>query len=363
MRRLYPILWLAAGSLGLLLAAPHSWANASVGRAVAGADSARILPPAGAVIEGYENVGYRLVRRGDEVEVLVDTSPLESTASFTPTRSRRSRRGAEEVEREVERLARGLTTSSQTVYEASSKILDWVSRHIEYDADREQSQAPGAVLARQRAYCTGIARLTVALLKAAGLEAREVPGWVAGEGYHRWVEIYLPDRGWVFSDPLRSHHYVPASYVRLAGNELVPELGLEGLLVSRDDRIHDDDLVPSARTGIRVRRNKEDRVAAALHVRVEDQASGWAVLQGTRKRYVQDVVDGRVSFIGLPPGRYHLHLLFGAAPSWVPRMEHQLELVDLRPAFVNLGLADLRIEKPRAAFTGVPLSKRGERKR
>jgi transglutaminase-like putative cysteine protease len=84
------------------------------------------------------------------------------------------------------------------------------------------------VLRRRTAYCTGTARLAVALLTAVGIEAREVPGYVyasAGSddvrpGFHRWIEVRYPDRGWAFSDPLASQHFVPATYLRLAAESL-----------------------------------------------------------------------------------------------------------------------------------------------
>ncbi len=65
----------------------------------------------------------------------------------------------------VERLASSLTAGAETHYEAVSRILGWVSRHLEYELDRSQPQTAEAVLDRRSGYCTGVARLTVALLE------------------------------------------------------------------------------------------------------------------------------------------------------------------------------------------------------
>ena len=72
------------------------------------------------------------------------------------------------------------------------------------DLDRGAPQDAQSVLARRSAYCTGVARLTVALLDALAIPAREVAGYVVDDlpqggrsGFHRWIEVFYDDRGWV----------------------------------------------------------------------------------------------------------------------------------------------------------------------
>ncbi len=191
-----------------------------------------------------------------------------------------------------------------------------MARSIAYELDRDQPQDAGAVLERRSGYCTGVARLTVSLLRAVGIPAREVAGYVlasggggSGSGYHRWIEAYLPDRGWAFSDPLRSHHYVPATYLRLASEERAPEDGMEGLLLDRRDGIDVVDLYPDAVPGITARRNSERRLAAALTVHVEGARTGLAELTGSGKRRAHTLIDGGTTFVGLDPGCYELRLV------------------------------------------------------
>ncbi len=94
-----------------------------------------------------------------------------------------------------------------------------------YDPDRLRRQDPAAVFASRRAYCVGYAELAVDLLRRVGISARTVQGVLRtdpdadgydasiGGVYHRWIEVYYPDRGYVFSDPSSSVNGVDARYI------------------------------------------------------------------------------------------------------------------------------------------------------
>lgn len=277
--------------------------------AIRGTDEAVVQPPPGMVIHPYSNLGYRLSRDGNAWRVEVSALPLESRAAFRlPDASTTAGDGVEE-------LARRLTASEATVYGAASRILDWVARNIEYRLDRTLSQDPATVLRRRNGYCTGIARLTVRLLSAVGIEAREVPGYVVAPtasagvivGYHRWVEIHYPDRGWAFSDPIASHHYVPATYLRLASEHLDPLwAGSDVRLVTRHRDLIPVDVYPS-RAGITARRNRDVQLAAALLVEAPGAAqSAQLVLSGRSLRQVCEPTEERCIFVGLPAGSFEV---------------------------------------------------------
>ena len=346
----------AAAWLALAILMPAS-ALALGARAIEGVDRARLLPPAGARVEDYHNAGYRLRWIGDEVEVEVETAPLDSRTHFEP--SRRPATGP------IERLARGLTASAGTYYEAVSHILGWVARNLEYDLDRGQPQTAEAVLERRSGYCTGVARLTVALLEAAGIEAREVAGYVVGSepgrpsGYHRWVEARLPDRGWVFSDPLATHHYVPAIYLRLAAEELETDRGTEGLLLERRDAIAAVDLYPLAPPGVTARRSSTRQLAAALRVRLEDQSTGTAVLEGRAARWTHALIDGKTTFVGLDPGSYQLRLLLPGRGIF----ESPVELPNRVRKAVLVTAPALRVDRIHEGWSGAPENPRIKRDR
>ena len=197
------------------------------------------------------------------------------------------------------------------------RVLSWVAREIRYDLNRTDSQEPHDVLDRRSGYCTGIARLTTSLLERAGIPAREVAGIVVSSdssenrfSYHRWVEIHYEDQGWVFSDPSSFHNYVPAHYVRLASEELLPNSERDpAILMSRLDQRQIVDLAPLSPPGVSTRRNSERQLAASLDVQVQGSPTGVAVLSGDGRKRVKTLVSGGSTFVGLQPGDYVLTVM------------------------------------------------------
>ncbi len=134
-------------------------------------------------------------------------------------------------------------------WNAVSTVLTWVSDQFTY-SDHGLGAYSGD--------CNDAARTTVQLLRLAGIPAREAVGVImdrdtktlAGTSLHRFVEIYYPDLGWLFSDPLSSHHFVPASYIRLDDQHLDALLGLsitrrKPLLPLQPVGILDENPIPS----------------------------------------------------------------------------------------------------------------------
>jgi hypothetical protein len=299
---------LRAALLALSFGAPL---GAVEGVVVGGVDRATILPPAGVALVDYENSGYRLRRVDGVARVEVDLTPIGSETPFAPPPGDA---GTAEA-----KLARALTAGSRTHHEAVSRILVWLAGNVRYDLDREAPQDAATVLARRSAYCTGFARLAVALLAEVGVEAREVAGYVVDDlpggprsGFHRWIEVRYPDSGWVFSDPLASHGFVAASYLRLASEVLGPGEPGPALLLSRDDRTGPIDVLPGAPSvPLRVRPNRADRQAAALRVALESGGEGEAILDHGGLRRTVALTRGRGTFLGLEPGVYRLKVLEG----------------------------------------------------
>lgn len=287
-------------------------AGAQPARVVAGRDLATVVPPPGAAVEAYANAGYRLTINGDgSATIEVDLAPLRSRTGFVPALD-------DGVAPEVGKLAVALTAGARDRYDAVSRVLEWVRANVGYHLDRGLDQSPEAVLGRRTAYCTGYARLAVALLTAIGIEAREVPGYVfeglpggPPAGFHRWIEVSYPDRGWVFSDPLASHHFVPATYLRLADDRLVGEPS-PGRLVDRIDDTLDVDVrfwTFGAGAGtVRLRANDDQRRAAALALRLEPGVDGEAYLEGGGVTRRLELPGGRGVFVGLEPGSYELRV-------------------------------------------------------
>lgn len=300
------------GCLALAALGMASAVGAQPARVVAGRDLATVVPPPGVALEEYANSGYRLVLNGDgSATIEVDLEPLRSRGGFASP-------SVDGSASETGRLAAALTAGARDRYEAVSRVLGWLRSNVAYVLDRGLDQSAEAVLARRTAYCTGYARLAVGLLTEVGIEAREVPGYVfegvAGgppAGFHRWIEVWFPDRGWVFSDPMASHHFVPATYLRLADDRLVGE-PVPGRLVDRIDDVLEVDVrfwAFGAGAGtVRVRANDDQRRSAALALRLEPGVDGEAFLEGGGVTRRLALPGGRGVFVGLEPGSYELRV-------------------------------------------------------
>lgn len=203
------------------------------------------------LFDQYDNDGYALeVRAGKPGEatltVRVSDGPLESSAPFPP----RGRRDASLVAApDRDQFASRLTSGARTQQEAVARILVGVAAEVRYDPDRLRLQDPAAVFASRRAYCVGFAELAVDLLRRSGIPARTVQGILRTDPgadryeaaisgvYHRWIEVFYPDRGYVFSDPMRSINGVDASYIPFGKRALsrpkdlrIAPIALEGSL-------------------------------------------------------------------------------------------------------------------------------------
>ena len=186
------------------------------------------------LLDQYDNDGYSLTvaptaAGSIELRVRVDDAPLASAAPF-PTGERRDPSLPPSPERDAfsASATRGCTRQSQAV----SKLLVALARRVVYDSDRGRPQDPAAVFASGRADCVGFAELAVDLLRRSGIRARTVQGILStgpgaesyeariGGSFHRWIEIYYPDRGYVFSDPSASINGVDARYIPFRGRSL-----------------------------------------------------------------------------------------------------------------------------------------------
>ena len=187
----------------------------------------RASGPDSRLFDQYDNDGYSMTvapRSDGSLELLVRVSdgPLESRAPY-PTAGARDVALPVSLERDA--FARTLAGDAATQAEAVERILWGVASALRYDPDRSRRQDPASVFASRRAHCVGYSELSVDLLRRVGIPARTVQGILrtkpGSEGYdsriggvyHRWIEVYYPDRGFVFSDPSASINAVDARYV------------------------------------------------------------------------------------------------------------------------------------------------------
>jgi transglutaminase-like putative cysteine protease len=151
----------------------------------------------------------------------VSAAPLQSRAPFPARASEPPPPPSPERDAWIAARTSGARRQAQAV----ERILSGIASEVRYDPDRDRRQDPAAVFATRRAHCVGFAELAVDLLRRAGISARTVQGILRtptnaagyeasiGGVYHRWIEIYYPDRGYVFSDPSASINVVDCRYV------------------------------------------------------------------------------------------------------------------------------------------------------
>lgn len=183
--------------------------------------------PDAALFDQYDNDGYSLaVATGPdsslELRVRVSAMPLLSSAPF-PTGLPRDTGLTASPERDA--FAASLAGSAATQPEAVERILAGLASELRYDTDRKRRQDPASVFASRRGHCVGFSELAVDLLRRLQIPARTVQGILRakpdadgydariGGVYHRWIEVYYPDRGFVFSDPSSSINHVDARYI------------------------------------------------------------------------------------------------------------------------------------------------------
>ena len=327
-------------------AAAEPAAEPAVGVAVEGSDTARLAvpPELAAALDGWSNAGYRVRRSGEgEVTVEVRLEPLRSDAPFPPADAAPSPASAETAPGDggLAALAAEITRDATTRHQAVSSVLGWLVRNVAAGVDSSRSvtaapdqatgePSPAEVLERRAGDPPAVARLAVALLGSAGIEARVVRGLVAAapdaagpRGPHAWIEVVYPDRGGVFSDPLHTHHYVPATYLPLppaaepASAAEPPGVTPPAVtLVERTDRRLTVDVYPAGRPGITARKNRERQEAGALRVVVASDPRGSAVLAGQGSRRARELVRGESVFVGLAGGSYTLEVfLEGREPT------------------------------------------------
>jgi transglutaminase-like putative cysteine protease len=218
------------------------------------------------LFEQYDNDGYSLQVSANsdgslDLTVRVSDAPLQSEAPFPtgalwdPTLPAASERDA---------FARGTVEGSRNEAEAVRRVLLAIAGGVRYDPDHVRRQDPSAVFTSRRAYCVGFAELAVDLLRRVGVSARTVQGVLRtgtddpaydatiGGAYHRWIEVYYPDRGYVFSDPRLSVNGVDARYVPFSTRALTrpKTLGLTALAMTGELRY---DPVRAGEATVRVR--------------------------------------------------------------------------------------------------------------
>ncbi len=116
----------------------------------------------------------------------------------------------------IKNAVKEASKGESNLYFLARNLYNYVHEHMYYEMAGGWNTAP-AVLARGNGSCSEYAFVYIALCRAAGIPARYV-GAVSvrketsqlDDVFHRWVEIYLPNYGWIPVDPSGGDSNSPA---------------------------------------------------------------------------------------------------------------------------------------------------------
>jgi transglutaminase-like putative cysteine protease len=149
------------------------------------------------------------------------------------------------------RSSPGLRDYAATSFPAGRPLLEAVGDlttriHADFTYDTEATDVTtplGEVLRRRRGVCQDFAHLQIAGLRALGLPARYVSGYllthpppgrpklVGADASHAWISVFVPDLGWVDFDP--TNDLIPADeHVTVAyGRDFSDVTPLKGVIL------------------------------------------------------------------------------------------------------------------------------------
>ena len=144
-------------------------------------------------------------------------------------------------------LAASLTEDADSNYERAAAVERWLEANKQYSLDApkpDDDLVTEFVLGDAPGYCTYYASAMTVMLRSQGVPARFVTGFTPGQQVaedewvvrgldsHAWVEVYVPDRGWVRFDPTPSSERTSVEQERVteareSGTEGVDAVGSE----------------------------------------------------------------------------------------------------------------------------------------
>lgn len=170
----------------------------------------------------------------------------------------------------VAQRTQSIAANAATPYETAAVVEAWLENNREYslDVDRPSGNIADAFLFEMEAgYCTYYATTMVSMLRSVDIPARLVVGYTPGEqvdsdtwavrgtNSHAWVEVYVPEHGWVQFDPTPADPRTDAESQAFGGSGTNTGVDLSGTSsgeapdVNRADSTPDTPEEESATTG------------------------------------------------------------------------------------------------------------------
>ncbi len=300
--------------------------------------------------DSYNNSGFsqkitRLSKSLYKVEVTSNYAELKSEVRY-PVRYKnptwfneylKAEKMIQSKHPEIRRLALKLAKGCSYQVDVVEKIVKWVSENIEYSLHEDEPRDALSVLRKKRGYCIGYSNLTVALLRALNIPARNVHGIffntrtngteefhavsMNGVSLHRWIEVMYLDKGWVFSDPRFSANHVSGHYIVLAlqnaGAEFNPSYfhGTEVQQLSYHDSTEWLDRIYDHPARIFIRPNKFRQKNGIVSIYILNKSLNFdkievVVASLDRVNKSRPEADGSARFFGLKKGEYELKIRY-----------------------------------------------------
>jgi hypothetical protein len=285
--------------------------------------------PVAAASNGYSQVVIPVGDGSTEVRVATALTPIGASGTYAEI-------GAGERPEVPSGFELPVSLSSRLrpdlgAWQAATLILEWAAKKVSVDVADNGPQDAVSVLKRGRGRCSGIANATVALLRAAGFEARTVSGLLIGDDRaipHRWIECRLPRAGWVASDPTLGLWTVSPRHLAFAGT--VTDMPEVRVLSASDDGLH---RLP-IHGGRLLRPNQGAKLVCRL---ASDQSrpETMAILKGGGEETRRALLAPEARFEDLLPGKWILEIHSGE--SVLERRQIDLRQGDFRIYVVDLG--------------------------
>ncbi|MBZ2186243.1 MAG: transglutaminase family protein [Bryobacter sp.] len=110
---------------------------------------------------------------------------------------------------ELQAFGRAALSPGRPLLEATTALMHQIYREFRYSPAETSIETPlEQVLLEQKGVCQDFSHAMIGVLRAHGLAARYVSGYLRGGAHlegaqasHAWVSVFLPDWGWVDFDP------------------------------------------------------------------------------------------------------------------------------------------------------------------
>ncbi len=169
-------------------------------------------------VKEYSNYNYSLtIDNNGEIKVEIKYKPFKLKAKypykFNNKKLIRLIKQNSKNSKDLLLLAENIVKKSKGYYQCVDNVLKFISLNFKYS----KKIAPPF-----KGDCNIAAETTVKMLALCKIPARiryvikldeKTAVIISGKSLHAVVEIYYPDYGWVFSDPVKYHHFIPASYL------------------------------------------------------------------------------------------------------------------------------------------------------